>query len=275
MEKQQPVKIDIEEIIAAKNPKLLKRMPGFLLRYIKRILHVDDNNHILEKYADLRDVDFARAVVSEWKFDVQVRNEDRLMGLGRCIFVANHPLGGIESLEFISLIAKYYPELRFPVNDLLLYLKNLNGIFLPINKHGHQGRDAAINMDQAYASNAQILFFPAGLVSRRIKGKIMDTEWKKNFISKAIQYNRDVVPIHISGRNSNFFYNLSGFRKRMGIKANIEMFYLINEMYKNRNGKLVISVGEKISPIVFDNSRTKEEWAEFVKSETYKLAGEE
>ena len=57
---------------------------------------------------------------------------------------------------------------------------------------------------------------------------IKDLEWKKSFITKAKQFERDVIPVHISGKNSSFFYQLANFRKFLKIRANIEMFFLVN-----------------------------------------------
>jgi hypothetical protein len=59
---------------------------------------------------------------------------------------------------------------KFLVNDLLMNLKNLHGVFIPVNKHGRQGSELAEKLDTAFKSDAQILTFPSGLVSRRIKG---------------------------------------------------------------------------------------------------------
>ena len=64
----------------------------------------------------------------------------------------------------------------------------MDGIFVPINKHGKQSYDAVqADRGDIYSSNDQVLTFPAGLVSRRKKGVIRDPEWKKNFITKAMK----------------------------------------------------------------------------------------
>jgi putative hemolysin len=168
-------------------------------------------------------------------------------------------------------MAKHYDNIKFPVNDLLTFLKNLNGIFLGINKHGAQGRAAILKLEEAYASDCQILYFPAGLCSRKIKGEIRDLTWQKSFITKAIQYERDVVPLHFSGKNSNFFYNLSNIRMRLGIKTNFEMLYLPDEMFRQKGKEISLIFGKPISWRSFDNSRSHAEWAEEVKKISYRL----
>jgi hypothetical protein len=171
-------------------------------------------------------------------------------------------------------LAMNYPNTSVPeisVNDILMNITNLSGIFLPVNKHGTQGREAARMIEEAYASENQILYYPAGLCSRKKKGIIRDLQWHKSFISKSIQYKRDIVPAFFSGRNSNFFYNLSNFRNFLGIKANIEMLYLVDELFKQKGKEIDLIFGKAIPWQTFDSSKTTPEWAEWVKGKSYDL----
>jgi hypothetical protein len=101
----------------------------------------------------------------------------------------------------------------------------------------------------------------------------MDLEWKKNFITKAVHYQRDVVPVHFTGRNSPFFYSLYRFRKTLGIKANLEMFYLVDETFKHRNDHLTVTFGKAIPYQTFDHTKTPVQWAKYVKEQVYELGG--
>jgi putative hemolysin len=157
------------------------------------------------------------------------------------------------------------------VNDILLFIPNLRSIFVPINKHGKQERHTALLTDEAYASDKQILTFPAGLCSRKIKGEIADPAWKKSFIQKAIEYRRDVVPVYFEGRNSNFFYCLANVRKKLGIKANLEMLYLSDELFKSKHASFHIYFGKPLAWQTFDKSKTPAEWGEWVRTQVYDL----
>ncbi len=143
----------------------------------------------------------------------EVSGTENIPQSGRYIFVSNHPLGGLDGLVFIHEVSKVYRDIKFPVNDILTSIRNLSGIFLAVNKHGPQGKEAARRIEEAYASESQILYFPAGLCSRKKRGVIRDLEWHKSFITKAIQHQRDVIPAYFSGRNSDFFYNLANLQK--------------------------------------------------------------
>ncbi len=263
--------IDIEKAIADKNPRLLKVLPRFVIRYLKRITHQDELNKFLSQYGHLEGLPLVEKALDFMGTTYVTEGLENIPGEGRFIFASNHPLGGLDGLVFIKVIGSIFPEVRFPVNDLLLNIGNMDTVFLPINKHGAQSRKAVSAIEEAYASDAQILYFPAGLCSRKIKGKIIDLEWQKHFISKAIKYKRDIIPICFLGKNSKFFYNLANLRVLLGIKSNIEMIYLPNEMFKQRGKKLLLKVGQPISYTFFDKSRSIKEWAAYVKDIVYSI----
>jgi putative hemolysin len=265
-------RIDVESVLYSKNPSLKKVIPGFIINYLKKIVHQDELNSFLEKYGQLKDAELIEAGLNYFEIRYRVFGSENIPADGRYIFVSNHPLGGLDGLVFIYELSKHYSDIKFPVNDILTSIENLSGIFLPVNKHGSQGRDAAKSIEHAYSSDSQILYFPAGLCSRKQKGVIRDLQWHKSFISKAIQHKRDIVPAYFSGRNSDFFYNLSNIRKSIGIKANIEMLYLADEMFRQKGKEIMLVFGKPIPWITFDKTRSAPEWAEWVKLKSYDLA---
>jgi putative hemolysin len=263
--------IDVKAVISSKNPGLAKSIPGFIINYLKRIVHQDELNVFLMKYGHLKDAELIAAGLMHFEIKYKVLGEDKIPASGRYIFVSNHPLGGLDGLVFIHELSKHFNDVKFPVNDILTNIKNLSGIFLPVNKHGAQARDVARKIEEAYASDCQILYFPAGLCSRKKKGVIKDLPWQKSFITKSIQHKRDIVPAFFSGRNSDFFYNLANIRKFVGLKANIEMLYLSDEMFRQKDKEINLVFGDSIPWETFDKRRTAPEWAEWVKTKTYSL----
>ena len=264
--------IDIEKVFASKNPALLKIIPGFVIRYLKRITHQDEINAFLSRKGHLKGVEFGKAILELFGARYEAKGLENIPADGRYIFASNHPLGGLDGIAFLVATSQKFTNLKFPVNDILMHLKPLDNIFVPINKHGGHSRDAARGIEDAYKSEAQVLMFPAGLVSRKQKGVIRDLEWKKNFVRKAIQHQRDIVPVHISGRNSDFFYRFANIRKKLGIKANIEMLYLPDEMFKQHNENLQIRFGEPISWKQMKESGTTESWTQKIKDKSYELS---
>jgi len=265
--------INIRDLFLDKNPSLARWIPGFVYRLLSRMLRIDFMNYpILYEHGYKKNVAFARASIEVFNVTLDVKGRENLPLEGRFIFVANHPLGGFDGMMIISELCRTYTHLKVLVNDLLMNVTNMDGIFVPINKHGSQAIDNVRRINEIFESEQQVMSFPAGLVSRRTRGVIRDGEWHKSFITKARQTKRDVIPIHVTGRNSSFFYTLANFRKLLGIKTNLEMFFLPNESYKHRNKHFVITFGTPIPYETFDSRHTPLEWAQLVKDYTYSLA---
>ena len=277
--------IDLEQFFAKKNPKLLRILPKFIFSYLKKITHQEEINGYIYRHRDKFGLDFIDAILDEFDVKSEVitpqslsipTNLTNLTNLitpnGRYIIASNHPLGGIDGMALIQVVGKVRRDIVFPVNDLLTYIPGLQPLFIPINKHGKNTENIEI-IENTFASGKVILYFPAGLVSRKHKGgAIKDMKWKKTFITKARKHKRDIIPVYISGRNSSFFYNLAYWRSKIGIKANIEMLYLVDEMVKQKGKTLRIIFGEPISYTIFDRSRNDVEWADFVREKVYALS---
>ncbi|SMO54156.1 hypothetical protein SAMN06265379_102374 [Saccharicrinis carchari] len=269
--KQELKTIDIEKVFQEKNPALLKWIPGFILSYLKRVIHQDSLNRMLNIDPNAYNVDFGKICTAHFGVKSQSIGLDKIPLDGRYLFVSNHPLGGLDGIIFMNEVGRIFDNIKFPVNDILLQIGRFNDIFVPINKHGGHSRKAAELIENAFASEAQMLYFPAGLVSRKQKGGIKDLDWKPNFIKKAIAHQRNIVPVHIEGRNSNFFYNLARFRKLIGLKANIEMLYLVDEMFKQKDKHITLRFGSVIPWQQLENGESAKVWAEKIKETVYGL----
>lgn len=266
------LQIDIDKVFKSKNPNLYHVLPKFIFRYIKRIIHQDFMNDFLRRNGHKYGLDFVKSVIDEFKVSIITKGTENIPKEGKYIFASNHPLGGFDGLMLITTVSEFFPSVRFMVNDILMNMKNLDPIFIPINKHGSQAKDSVKLIDEIYASGHQVLYFPAGLVSRKSKGKIADLEWKKNFITKALKHKRDIIPVHVSGRNTNRFYRIANIRKFLRINWNLEMFFLPDEMYKHIGKTFTITFGKPISYERFDGSQSAKEWAITIRDEVYKLA---
>lgn len=272
MTKQEATRIDLKQIIGQKAPSLAKKMPAFLVNYLIRTIHQDEVNYLLETYQDKYGVDFMTELVKYFDITLEIVGEENLPKEGRYIFASNHPLGGLDGICLSAIIGQRYGgKVKYLVNDLLCYLTNLQSIFVPINKHGAQAKENARLIEEAYASDNQVITFPSGLCSRKQGGNIRDLEWKKSFIQKSVSHQRDIIPIYFEAANSNFFYRLANIRKALGIKMNIEMLYLSDEMFGSKHKTFRIFVGKPIPWQTFDKQKKSAEWAEWLKEIVYKL----
>jgi putative hemolysin len=265
--------IDIEAILRSKAPKYYKYIPKFVISYLKKIVHQEEINGFLTGEGKGKTgVDFLEACMTFLDIRIEVKGEENLPSDGAYTFVSNHPLGGQDGISLGYVLGKHYDgHIKYLVNDLLMNLKGLAPLCIPINKTGRQAKDFPRMVEAGFASDEQLIMVPAGLCSRRTNGVIRDLEWKKTFVAKSIQYQRSVVPVHFGGRNSDFFYNLANVCKFLGIKFNIAMLYLADEMFRNRHKTFTVTIGKPISWQTFDKSKSPAQWAEYVKDIVYKL----
>jgi hypothetical protein len=275
--------IDVKSLFAAKNPRLLKIIPGFIFSLIKKIIHQDTLNEYVYKHRDKSGLEFVRAILQEFGVKMTVMKSsgiiiegDDLKTIippnGDYILASNHPLGGLDGLALLNIAGLSRPDVVFPVNDLLMYVPGLKPLFIPINKHGKNTENIEI-IHRTFSSKRTILYFPAGLVSRKQKGgKIHDPAWKKTFVTQAKRYHRDIIPVYISGRNTNFFYTLANLRKKLRIKSNIEMMFLPDEMLRQNDKTIFLIFGEPISWMSLDKSHPDIEWARIIMEKVYRMA---
>jgi len=265
------MKIDIAKVLKDKAPN--SKVPRFIVNYLRRIVHEKELNAFFLRCPGKKNLEFIEAALKDFSITTTVEGLENLPKGEKYIFAGNHPLGGLDGITTGYFIGKEYDgKIRFFSNDILMNLEPLREMFVPVNKVGAQNKNHALLMQELYNSDNNLLTYPAGMCSRKIKGKITDLEWKKNFISKSIEYQRDVIPVYFEGRNSNFFYNLANLRKFFRIKLNIEMMYLVDELYKQRGKHFTIRIGKPIPWETFDKTKSLNEWANWVREIVYSMA---
>ena len=276
MPTSQVFQIHLDEILREKAPRLYRKMPYFLVKWMMKIIHQEDCNEALRYIGDKTGVEAMLRLVSYFNLSIRVEGLEHIPENGKFVFVSNHPLGGLDGICLSAVIGKKYNcQIKYIVNDILYFIRPLQPVFVPVNKHGSQSRKSADLINEAFESNNQIVTFPAGLCSRKSNGKkIEDPEWKKMFALKAVEYRRDIVPVYFEGRNSRFFYWLAFARKKLGIKINLEMFFLPAEMFKQKNASFTIRFGKAIPWQTFDSSRSLQQWADWTKSIVYQMEKE-
>lgn len=269
--------IDIWDFFLKKFPELYMKMPAFVIKWLAQFICQNQLNEYFRLNSDFTGIAFMENVIRDSCITLHLKGIENLpVNSEHCIFVSNHPLGGLDGICLAAILGKRYNgNIRCLVNDILYFIEPLRDIFIPVNMYGKQNRNSVIFLNEAFASNNQIIAFPAGICSRKIKGKIRDIEWKKMFISKAIEYCRNIVPIYFEAANSCLFYIIADIRKQLGIKFNLEMLLLPREMFKKFGSELTIHFGKSISWQTFDSSKTALQWANEVKNRVYTMQNEQ
>ena len=267
------IQIDVKAILKAKAGKKARFIPGFIVSYLKRIIHQDEVNEALRSFGHKKDLEFINAFMEYFNNSFEVHGLENLPHDDRrYTFVSNHPLGAQDGLGLAHILGPIYKgKIRFLANDLLMNIPQISSFWVPINKTGKQARNLPQQINAAFQGENHIVMFPAGLCSRKKKGVIKDLPWKKTVITKSVQSQRDIIPIHFEGENSKFFYRLANINKMLGIKFNIAMLYLSDEMFKNKNKTFKITIGKPIPWQTFDKTKNATEWAQYVQDIVYSL----
>lgn len=270
--------IDVDRILRSKMGDKAGSVPRFVVRWLKKILHQEELNEFLWNAREETGTPWLKHALRRLSNEVRVHGAENLPSANdprRYTFVSNHPMGGIDGMAIGSVIGEHYNDnFRYLVNDLLMNLPGLAPLCIPINKTGRQSRDFPKIVEAGFNSNHHILLFPAGLCSRKIKGEIHDLPWTKTFIVKSVQTQRDVVPMYFSGQNSPRFYRIANMCKRFGLKFNVAMLFLSDEMFRNEGKTFDLYIGKPIPWQTFDKSRTPKQWAQWVEEKVYQLRDE-
>lgn len=275
MKDVEPIKIDVDGIIRKRLPRHYRYIPRFLIRWVENIICQKRMNEMLVGLRGLYDADFCRGLLDQLRIQYEIKNAENLPPVEkkRFLLVSNHPLGALDGVVMIDYLTRLYGgKVKFVVNDLLLAISPLKGVFVPINKHGRQSRKASCDVDEAFASDDPVIVFPAGMCSRRQSdGSICDLEWRKMFVNKAVEHQRDIIPVYFNAQNSSFFYKFAKFRTRIGLKFNVEMILLPREMLNKEDARFEMVVGKPIEYQALKNGKYAKEQAAEIKELVYKL----
>ncbi len=265
--------IDIAKVIRDKNERLYRRLPGFAIKALARLICQDDINDVLARFGHLSGEDFVTAVLDDFGIERTVAGLDGLDRNGRYIFAANHPLGGLDAFVLAEAVAGHMGDVRLVVNDILMKLEPLRPIFTPVNKYGIQNQEYMSAYNDLFASDLPVVYFPAGLCSRRNGGVICDLEWKKNFVQKAVESGRDIVPVFVDAVNSPRFYRAASLRKALGIPVNLELVLLPDELFRKKGSAIGLRFGEPVSHSSLQGGRHAASEAAELKKMCYDLRG--
>ncbi len=261
--------IDVEKVVGEKAPALKRWLPRFLLNWLKRKLHEDEINEIMFELKDFYGLEYNKKGLEKFGANIVSINSSNIPRTGGIIVASNHPLGGLDGMALVKAVGDVRADVRFVVNDVLDNLKNYREVFVGVNKISSTSTSSLRRMENVFLSEDAIIFFPAGLVSRKQKGIIRDLDWKKSFVTQSIDHKRKIVPVFIEGENSKFFYRFANFRKQIGIKANIEMLFLPDEMFKQRGQTVKIHFGKPFDSSVLNSTKSHRAWSAIIKEYVY------
>lgn len=262
--------IDLAQILGDKGVKL----PKSTYKWLERLLHIRELNENIYMNREFFGLDYVYKALEgndPYNLNIKIKSTgiENIPTSGFPMVVGNHPLGGPDGMALMAAVGRVRQDIIFPVNDFLLYLPGPRELFVPVDKV-HLTRSLA-NLEETFAKECTLLYFPAGACSRRSHGIIKDLDWKPTFIKKAVKYHRDIVPVYTNARNRNSFYTIANIRKKLGIKFSFEMALLPSEMFAQKGKTFNITFGHPIPWQTFDNRHTPVEWATLMREHVYRL----
>ena len=263
--------LDVEKVLG---PKLMKKLPRFAVNFFKRRIHQDEINDCIMHAEHYKGAGFFDEALKYVGITYRIRGEENLELGKKYLFAGNHPLGGPEALIIGSVFRRIYGDgFKVPVNHLLANLKPLNEFFVPVKVYGsNRNRELGEQIADMFRSEYQVLVFPAGMCARKIKGKVTEMPWKKMFITQSRKFERDVVPIHISGFNSRRFFFFTKLSMFLKLKFNLGMIFLVDELFNKKGQEFVVTFGKPVPYTTFDKTKTDLQWAAEIKDQVEALS---
>lgn len=245
--------IDAERILQETYPDFKWGKDNKLaVKALKKLLHEDDFNAVINKNQHLRGFAFLDKLLSYFNFHYQISNQSysNIPAEGRLLIVANHPIGTLDGLALVKLIRSVRPDVRIVANRILSHMAPLQSIFLPVDVLSDKKKlkDSYKAMLDALENEEAVIIFPAGEVSRITPKGIRDGKWQNGFIKLAKKAQCPILPIHIKAKNSAFFYGMSTIYKPLGTML------LVKEMFNKKDQEIKFKVGAPIPFSVINES---------------------
>lgn len=195
------------------------------------------------RYPHLRGLDFVEQALTQLDFDYRVSEAqlEHIPASGRVILVANHPIGSLDGLALLQLLGRIRPDVKIVANQLLAQLAPLRPLLLPVdNMEGKTDRQAILAMNEHLTHEGALVIFPAGEVSRLGLKGVKDGPWQAGFIKLAQRTRTPLVPIHLGGRNSLWFYLASWLNKPASA------LLLVRQLFRQQGQTLPVTIGARI-----------------------------
>lgn len=238
--------LDLQGTLEARYPDFFSRnarTASTLVRCLKRLFQFQHFEDFAARYPHLQGFDFVEQALDWFDFTFKVRDSERgrIPASGRVVIVANHPIGSLDGLALLQLVRSVRPDVKVVANDLLTAIEPLRPLLLPVNNmQGGTPRSQLRRLREHLLAEGALIVFPAGEVSRLGPAGIRDGNWQSGFVSLARATRSAVLPIHVGGRNSVFFYGLSLLARPLST------LWLVREMFRQSHNAVEVRIGRPV-----------------------------
>ena len=133
----------------------------------------------------------------------------------------------MDGLSLTSYVYDQIGAVRVITNEMLTDIMPIGKAFVPVKVFGTSSNSQIKSLKKvSQDKDICLITFPAAKVARKVKGKIMDSEWSSSFIDISLKGKRPLILTHCHAKNHPIFYCVNKIRKVLKIKTNLEMLLL-------------------------------------------------
>ncbi|WP_339713482.1 lysophospholipid acyltransferase family protein [uncultured Kriegella sp.] len=266
--------VTAKEVAKAINVDRFGFLGNFIAWCLMKVTRLSSINSFYDSIKDLNGTEYADAILKHFDIDFEIPEEDfkRLPKDGAYITISNHPLGGIDGILLLKLMAEQRPDYKIMANFLLQRMAPIEPYIFPVNPfEKHKNVKSSISgfkrALQHLKDGHPLGIFPAGEVSTFKDGKlIVDKPWEEAALKLIRKAKVPVVPIYFHAKNSKLFYRLAKMNDVFRTAK------IPSEVYSQRNRPIKVRIGQPISLNTQDDQETLEEYTALLRRKTYILS---
>ncbi len=240
-----------------------------------KLFGVEKVNRVHKNSCQWQGAAFTTALLKDPAIDIKYRlhHAERLENLpeGAFITVSNHPIGSLDGIMLIDIMASRRPDFKVMVNGILSKIGAMKDNFIavqPDTKHqgGNSENMSGVKMCIRQLKEGHPLgFFPAGAMSFYDKKQksVRDLPWTRSVIRLVQKANVPVYPIYFGFVNSKFFYWLGN------VSWQLRTLRVIHEVFNKKGRTVDVYIGEPVPAETIRSFKSDAELGKYLYDLTY------
>ena len=214
--------------------------------FLKKFLKFSETIYVGDHIQGMTGAEAFNWLGSEYTSNCEIEGLENIPKDGKCLLVANHPMGAADAVSLYHQIFKVREDVFFFANELFVYLLgSFKDVMAPVvwnkEKEIHSATKVTLERLNTFFGDERIgIIFPSGRLSKLTLLGIWDRPWEKTPITLAKKYNFPVIPVYIDAKNSWFFYFASYANKQLRDVSQL------NELLNKKEYKFTIKIGKPI-----------------------------
>lgn len=240
----------VDELIEERAERLMQH--PLLWRLIKRLLYpvlnYEETVRIVDEVRELDGAGVMNYVSNRLNLKMQMQGLDNIPKTGAAVVLANHPSGIADGVAvWDALRTRRDDVMIFANRDAIRAAPGLADLIIPVEwveekKTRERSKETVKQMVGAFRSKRLIVIFPSGRLAKPTITGLQERPWMPTAVSLAQKYQCPIIPMHLGGRNSWFFYCMCV------LNTELRDMTLFRELLNKSSTEYRINVAQAISP---------------------------